>query len=342
MAESISEPTIVPISSAVAEAINEGVHKDEEAPSAREQDPTVSQDGGLKAARDAETAAAVPRQPDAQPKDGQQPFTLRDIRVGNKDGRGVSITQIYAAESGKYAIYQAGEVMVHFADNPEIKQAQRKAILPVSAARAEVNALVQGLPCRDICDRQLAYALQLALDDDIDGAKGTVAAAKAFVLGKRAARGRFQYLKWSYGAAAVLIGLLFVASRFYPFQEASSDLWLAAKAGLIGAAFSVALAIRSRTVALDTDLLDNVTDGTLRLLIGVISAGVLLLLLGCGILPSLKIGDANFSGGALTWQMVLVIGFVGGFMERLVPDLLEKRNSPGNGGNSAGAAGAHS
>jgi hypothetical protein len=88
--------------------------------------------------------------------------------------------------------------------------------------------------------------------------------------------------------------------------------------------------------------LDNVTDGTLRLLIGVISAGVLLLLLACGILPSLKIGDANFSASTLTWQMVLVIGFVGGFMERLVPDLLEKRNSQGNGGNSAGTAGARS
>jgi hypothetical protein len=64
--------------------------------------------------------------------------------------------------------------------------------------------------------------------------------------------------------------------------------------------------------ALDTELLDNITDGTLRLLIGVISAGVLLLLLGSGILPNLKIGDANFSGSTLTWQMVLVIGFVGG------------------------------
>jgi hypothetical protein len=46
------------------------------------------------------------------------------------------------------------------------------------------------------------------------------------------------------------------------------------------------------------------------------------LLLSCGILPSLKIRDANFSATTLTWQMVLVIGFVGGFMERLVPDLL--------------------
>ena len=203
MADTISEPTIIPISPAVAEAMNEGVHTDEEAHSVREQDPTTGQSPGSKASRDAEAAPVAPPQPDAQPKDGQQPFTLRDIRVGDKDGRGVPITQIYAVESGKYAIYQAGEVMVHFADDPEKAQAQRKAILSVSSARAAVNSLVQGLPCREICDRQLAYALQLALDDDIDGAKGTVAAAKAFVLGKRAARGRFQYLKWSYGLVPV-------------------------------------------------------------------------------------------------------------------------------------------
>jgi hypothetical protein len=179
------------------------------------------------------------------------------------------------------------------------------------------------------------------LDGDIDGAKATVAAAKAFVLAKRAARGRFQYLKWSYGTAAVLIALLFGASNFYPLQPASVDLWLAAKGGLIGAAFSIALAIRGRTVALDTDLLDNVTDGTLRLLIGVISAGVLLLLFTCGIVPSLKIGEAEFKPGSLTWEMVLVIGFVGGFLERLVPDLLEKKNSQGNGNNAAVGSGAH-
>jgi hypothetical protein len=273
----------------------------------------------------------------AQSQDGQQPLRLRDIRVGNKDGRGLLITQIYAIQSDEYGIYQAGEVMVQFADDPGKAQAQRKSILSVSSARAEVNALIEGLTCREVCDRQLAYALQLALDGDMDGAKATVAAAKTLVLAKRAARGRFQYLKWSFGTAAVMTGLLSVASHFFPFQEASSDLWLAGKAGLIGAAFSIALAIRSRTVALDTDLLDNVTDGTLRLLIGVTSAGVLLLLLGSGVLPNLTIGDANFGTHTLNWQMVLVVGFLGGFLERLVPDLLEKKYPQGNGTNSTAA-----
>ena len=325
MADPIPETTVVPISAAVAGAMNEGAGPDDaKAPSACEQDGRGDGPAAARPNGGVEPARAVPPHPDAQKDEAPQAFTLKDIKVGIKDGRGFQITRIYAVQSDEYAIYQAGEVMVHYADDQGKAQTQRKSMLPVSSARAEVNALVQGLPCREICDRQLAYALQLALDGDMEGAKGTVAAAKAFVLAKRAARGRFQYLKWSYGAAAVLIGLLFVASALYPLQPASSDLWLAAKAGLVGAAFSIALAIRGRTVALDTDLLDNVTDGTLRLLIGVISAGVLLLLFASGIVPSLKIGDADFKPATLTWEMVLVIGFVGGFLERLVPDLLEK------------------
>jgi hypothetical protein len=185
--------------------MNEAVVKDDGAPSTRGKDQKTASQGS-------EPVRAIPRQADAQGQDRQQPFRLGDIRVGNKDGRGIPITQIYALQSDEYAIYQAGGVMVHFADDPGKEQAQRKAILPVSSARAEINALVQGLACREVCDRQLAYALQLALDDNMEGAKATVAAAKAFVLAKRAARGRFQYLKWSYGTAAALIGLLFVAS----------------------------------------------------------------------------------------------------------------------------------
>jgi hypothetical protein len=169
-------------------------------------------------------------QPDAQPHASQQAVTLNDIRAGYKGGRGVPITQIYAVQSDEYAIYQASEVSVHFADQSK-EQAQRKAILPISSARAEVNALVQGLVCREICELwarapafigQIAYALQLALDGD--GAKATVPAAKALVLARRAARGRFQYLKWSYGVTAILIGLLFLVSWLHPFPEASSNL----------------------------------------------------------------------------------------------------------------------
>jgi hypothetical protein len=104
------------------------------------------------------------------------------------------------------------------------------------------------------------------------------AEAKALVLAKRGARGRFQYLYCSCGAAVVLMLLLLLAHRYVPFHEIPIDLWLTAEAGLVGAVFSIAHAIKSRTVALDTEPLANATDGVLRLSIGVICAGVLVLL----------------------------------------------------------------
>src|SRR5438105_5480262 len=161
MVEPITEPTVVPLNTALAQAVREGVAaENDQIHSALEENRNADNASDSTPDRGLEPQAEGLRQPVPQPPDDQQPFTLRDIRVGKKDGRGVPITQIYAAESGKYAIYQAGEAMVHFADDPEKEQAQRKAILPVSSARAEVNALVQGLAFREICDRQLAYALQ--------------------------------------------------------------------------------------------------------------------------------------------------------------------------------------
>ena len=82
MADSLSESTIIPISPAVAEAINEGIHKDGETPSAREQDSAADRCAGPKASQGSETVPAIPRQADARGQDRQQRFTLGDIRVG--------------------------------------------------------------------------------------------------------------------------------------------------------------------------------------------------------------------------------------------------------------------
>ena len=62
------------------------------------------------------------------------------------------------------------------------------------------------------------------------------------------------------------------------------------------------------------------------LAIGAIGAGALLFLVESGIVPPLKLGDATLGRGVMSWQTVAALGFVAGFLERLVPDLLDKRD----------------
>jgi len=69
---------------------------------------------------------------------------------------------------------------------------------------------------------------------------------------------------------------------------------------------------------------DNLADAALRILIGIVAAGVLVLMLSSNLVPSFTIGKAEISGPLIAWQTVLVVGFIAGFLERLVPDLLKQ------------------
>jgi hypothetical protein len=66
---------------------------------------------------------------------------------------------------------------------------------------------------------------------------------------------------------------------------------MAGQAGLVGAAFSIALAMRSRTVPSIPIGGANDSDGLPRLVIGILSGSVLLLLLSSGLVPKVAIGD---------------------------------------------------
>jgi len=290
-------------------------------------------------ANDPAAPAATPAATPAVPPSDCPTLRVADIHIGNHDSRHVEITYVYAAKPGEYAIYYAGDVQVQYADDPAVEKQQRQNMQPLAPVRAELNALLKGWREPVAYYWKIAYGLQLALDGDSQAGKDALTAAKAQLLLDRAAAGRLEYLAWAAGAGAVMMVVLAIASRLYPFTQTADNLWLAAKAGLVGAAFSIALGIRSRSVGLDIDRVDNITDGVLRLGIGVISAGVLLLLIGSGVVPNVKVGDATLSGGQMTWQMVLIVGFVAGFLERLVPDLLDKRVST-LAGNAAGTPAA--
>jgi hypothetical protein len=131
---------------------------------------------------------------------------------------------------------------------------------------------------------------------------------------------------------AIPIFAVFIAPSFNhnadiaPFTTAI-DMWRAAAAGTVGAFFSIAIGIRTRTVLPDLLRTSNIMDAVLRITIGFIAGAVLIAMLKLGVVQ-LQLGTEPLAqAGALS---VLLAGFFAGFSERLVPDLLDKAQaSPG-------------
>lgn len=258
---------------------------------------------------------------------GSSRFKVDQLRQGEPDARGALVEHIYALRSGEYAVYRAGSVYIQFADDPGVEREQRARVLAIGEHRADLAALLVGwaLDRRAVYDCKIAMGLQLALDGNEEAARKTLEGARADVLKEREAAGRLQYLACAAACGVVLLlALALLHAGAAAPASAADDFLLAGQAGLAGAMFSIALAIRSRTVALDTDIRGNASEGLLRLVIGLASGALILLLLTSGILPQLAFGEVGLSAENLTWKGVAVVAFLAGFAERLIPDILDK------------------
>lgn len=259
-------------------------------------------------------------------KPTSESFGVKQIKLGELDLRQAKIEHVYAVRSTEYAIYRAGDVGVQYADDPDMEKEQRKRVLLIGEARADLTSLLLGWSPerRKIYDCKLALALQHALDGDATAARKTVESTRSDVLNERAVAGRLQYLASAAVGCALLGSLLLGLDALWPQSEPRWNFWLAGQSGFAGAAFSIVLAIKTRKVALDTDLVGNASDGLLRLMIGMASGGLLLLFVACGLVPEFAVGAARFTPLELSLPGIAVLGFVAGFIERMVPDLLDK------------------
>jgi hypothetical protein len=269
---------------------------------------------------------------------GRRRLRVSDIFVGSEDENGEKIDKVYASRES-YAIYRAdNEVRVQYADDSKLKDTQFQNVTAVSADHQELDYLTRGLEGRRYYLGQIAVALQIAVENGevaqkLCSARAVLGRAISAAAEERARIGRRLYLRYAtmfaLGIAAVLLLCAVVALQL-PYTAPVADLPAATGSGALGALFSIAIALRGRTVAPDHDVEANRSDALLRVMVGALSGGALILFLRSGIL-AMNLGDASVATGGLeeTWRAILTFGFLAGFSERLVPDLLERKTPSG-------------
>jgi hypothetical protein len=280
-------------------------------------------------------------------------FSISQLHVGDRDAMGAEVVKIYTKNGKQYAVYRTAEkVVVQVADDLDEAKTQRTSLACLNLLRSEINGLIDGWRLSESprfkakairYDDRVAASLVMAMEGDLPSAQQTLLDTKQDIIAERSSWARFQYLLWASATGAILYLLLVIlGSRcfrtlVYAFPPDADLLWTAAQAGTIGAFFSIAIAIRSRTILTDLRQRDNAADAVLRMLIGVIAAGILLCLLRSGAITTFKIGNADAAAKDPPWAFIVLVGFVAGFFERLVPDMLaksteQKQESPAEGG----------
>jgi hypothetical protein len=277
-------------------------------------------------------------------------MNVSDIKVDQQDASGMKIDLIFAKRPPLYAVYlTSSRVAVEFADVPAVEQRQRSVIAKLNPLRGDINSLIDGWRSSKNpeltakarrYDRAVADGLIFALEEDFDSAQTQLQNTKVAITDERTSWARFQYLMVASGSciASILICSILAIRALWVFfgfnDHYVAMLWLAGGTGTVGAFFSIAIAIRSRTILTDLRARDNFSDAILRILIGGIAGALIIAFLDTKLI-SFSFDAHPFLVDPDHWIMVMLAAFISGFSERLIPDLLAKAASATNLGTSA-------
>jgi hypothetical protein len=264
---------------------------------------------------------------------------VRDIFKHRDDNRGETIDLVFFKRPD-FAIYQSGgKIVVQYADDDALAKEQVAKIAELLPLKDRLQYLVQNMDRPERYHWQIAESLRLGLYGQKDAAKNIMQGAIDDIVATRLRNGRIGYLRLTLMIAMGVVALSILASAALPWIWASgadtnsiqwdlSRLAMAIASGAVGALFSCVAQLRARAVATDGDTASNFVDSVTRIMVGMISAAALVLIVMSNLFAEIDFAGAKLSSDTLNWHMVLVIGLLAGFVERLVPDLLEKKLAP--------------
>jgi hypothetical protein len=250
-------------------------------------------------------------------------------RRGGPDATGNTIDNIFHTHLDHWIVYKSHDIHYEIADelaieNPPLMECYLNRVAEIQDLKAQIVHLLPELKDQNKYDSCIADAIALALRNNVVSAKRRLEEAVANIKNEYYIIARFRYLEYTMACSVPLIIVLMVINIIAnKYNYDGKYIVFAGTAGLVGAIFSIAIAVRSRTVGTDTNSRALLTDCFVRLVIGVISGCFFQLLVEAGAFPKISVGDAVIQSNNITWRMVVTVGFVAGFLERLVPNFLQ-------------------
>lgn len=264
-------------------------------------------------------------------------FPLKAVRTGGKDKRDRPIEDVLWAVHD-FKIYKTPQgVSPHFSDDPVVAEEQRERYLKLGSQLAALDHLIGRLPGgdgrrgstnnRSYYEREMARGIAQALSGDEDAGRETMSHLTTVLEQKVGNVGRLYYFRMCFLVTAVvlLVGGLMLNLAPTGFDPGFA---IAGMMGAVGALASVAVSLRGLSVDVGASAGLNFLYGGFRVFAGVIIALIVYLLLRSGIVTQLS---ATASDGAMDMVNVYKLAFIAaaaGFAERLVPDLLNRDQTP--------------
>jgi hypothetical protein len=267
--------------------------------------------------------------------------TIAETRKGTKDVSDEEIQCIYAKKPPEYLVYRnTMRVMVQFADDPAKATEQRLAFAALNALRGQVTGLIDGWHNSNDAakqarakryDRRVADAMVTALEGGIPDALALLAEVRDDIIAERKSIAQTDYLLVAalFGITLLIVIGVLGSPRFTPLPivPPHTDLiWAGAAGGVLGAFFSIATGMRTRSILIDLQQRDNRRDALLRMTVGTLAGGILLSLFLTNMASIGQISRDSLINGRIIEPLLLatVLGFIGGFSERAVPGLLSR------------------
>ena len=291
-----------------------------------------------------------PRDSDAGTNDSTNdtctnPLYLRDLKCGAPDKLGNIVREIMWM-GAQYAVYCSDKgIYVHFSDCPAIEKEQRERFSKICPELCELRYLTAQMrgwqpwsprqpPQHSLYEHNMAQALMLMMESHEAPAKQIAEQALAMAVRRVTNDNTIRYVRACliFGGLCVAIGALAlwllagqadVAARWSPYV-------LGGMFGALGAIFSIVTRLEAFELKPCNESRMNYWMSATRVLIGVMSAVALLLFadtLMTDLLGKLTDGVKHVTeigGNQLLWPAVAVLGFVGGFAERLIPNILRQ------------------